>query len=237
MKILQNHEHLLIFEIKNYHISFINALRRVMMSEIKIPAIESIDIIHNTGLMKREELTLRMGLIPLNMNSDGVLHLDVTATDRIVEVMSGDLKGETPPRPDVLITKLGPGQRLKLTAFIQQDVGKTNAKYSPVCSCFYRFVPRIRLKRRIYGKDAETLVELLPNVFGIKNKELVVVDERNYYFDIDIPTRFNDCVDVQYNDTHVIFTVETTGEMKAKDLFLRALEVLRDKLDEMLTMI
>lgn len=231
MKILKNTQDFLQFEINGYPISFVNALRRVMMSEVEIPAIDGIEIEENTGLMKKEELLLRLGLIPLPHTCDeGVLTLDVEAGDQSVEVLSTELKndrGES-PTPDILITKLAPHQRLKLEARIKRGRGKTNAKYSPVTQCCYRFVPNITLKQRVVGDRAVEIYNLLPTVFGIKGKELFVNNERNYFFDIDVP---KELVDITYDPTHVIFSIETVGTITPYEVVMRAFDILDVQLD------
>lgn len=105
---------------------------------------------------------------PLNIN-------DVHEEERIFNhsnVYSGDLEWipigdqaerfkENPPRPlhdDILIAKLRPGQEIEMELICEKGIGKTHAKWSPVCTAYYRLMPDIKLVEPIKGEDAEELV-------------------------------------------------------------------------------
>ena len=44
---------------------------------------------------------------------------------------------------DILIAKLRPGQEIEMELFCEKGIGKTHAKWSPVCTAYYRLVPDI----------------------------------------------------------------------------------------------
>ncbi len=44
---------------------------------------------------------------------------------------------------------------IKLYAY--KGVGRDHAKFSPVCTAYYRLLPEIILKSSVYGEDAELL--------------------------------------------------------------------------------
>ncbi len=92
---------------------------------------------------------------PLNIN-------DVAEEERIFNhsnVYSGDLVWipignqaarfkSNPPRPlldDILIAKLRPGQEIEMELICEKGIGKTHAKWSPVCTAYYRLMPDIRI--------------------------------------------------------------------------------------------
>ena len=77
-------------------------------------------------------------------------------------VYSGDLKwvpigdqasrfereGIEKPKPlldDILIAKLRPGQEIEMELICEKGIGKTHAKWSPVCTAYYRLMPDIKL--------------------------------------------------------------------------------------------
>jgi DNA-directed RNA polymerase I and III subunit RPAC1 len=67
------------------------------------------------------------------------------------------LFADDPPRPvhdDILIAKLAPGQELDLKLLCVKGIGRDHAKFSPVCTAFYRFLPTIELLGDIRGEDA-----------------------------------------------------------------------------------
>ena len=64
---------------------------------------------------------------------------------------------KNPPRPlhdDILIAKLRPGQEIEMELFCEKGIGKTHAKWSPVCTAYYRLVPDIKFNQDIKNEDA-----------------------------------------------------------------------------------
>merc|ERR1712066_444829 len=67
---------------------------------------------------------------------------------------------EEPPRPiadDILIAQLRANQEIECECFCEKGIGKEHAKWSPVCTAFYRLLPDITLTKPIIGEDAEFL--------------------------------------------------------------------------------
>lgn len=46
---------------------------------------------------------------------------------------------------DILIAKLRPGQEIEMDLVCEKGIGKTHAKWSPVCTAFYRLLPDIEV--------------------------------------------------------------------------------------------
>ena len=87
----------------------------------------------------------------------------------------GDIK---PLHNDILIAKLRPGQEIEMDLICEKGIGKTHAKWSPVCTAFYRNLPDIRFESDIKGEDAKELMTICPGVFEIKNNTAVIKDQR-----------------------------------------------------------
>ena len=75
-----------------------------------------------------------------------------------------------------MIAKLRPGQEIEMELVCEKGIGKTNAKWSPVCTAYYRLLPDIRFEEDeeglgpIEGKDAEELKKMCPaKVFDIED--------------------------------------------------------------------
>lgn len=77
------------------------------------------------------------------------------------------------PKPihdDILIAKLRPGQEIEMELVVEKGIGKTHAKWSPVCTAFYRNLPDIIIKTPILNEDAKELKALCPvGVFDIED--------------------------------------------------------------------
>ena len=83
--------------------------------------------------------------------------------------MSGDLEwipqgnqraehGDIAPvHPDILLTKLRPGQEVDIEMNCVKGIGKEHAKWSPVGTASYRLLPEIVLLRPYVGEQATQL--------------------------------------------------------------------------------
>lgn len=78
----------------------------------------------------------------------------------------GDVK---PLHDDILIAKMRPGQEIEMDLICEKGIGKTHAKWSPVCTAFYRLLPDITVEG-VTGQDAKDLKKLCPmGVFDIED--------------------------------------------------------------------
>lgn len=117
---------------------------------------------------------------PLNIND---VHMEEQLFNHS-NVYSGDLEwipignqalkfGKNPPKPlhdDILIAKLRPGQEIEMELVCEKGIGKTHAKWSPVCTAYYRLVPDVRIVQDIENEDARELVKMCPTgVFDIED--------------------------------------------------------------------
>ncbi len=132
---------------------YLNALRRIAISELPIMAIDDVIIHYNSSVMHDEALVHRLGLIPLRTdlsrfvkaeecsckstlgcpNCRVLLYLDVEAVGKPRQVLSGDLISEDvdvkPINPNIPIIILATGQKIKLEAYARLGIGKSHAKW------------------------------------------------------------------------------------------------------------
>lgn len=118
------------------------------------------------------------GLAPLNNTEDEELlynNANVYSGD-LVWMPTGDqatMFAGNEPKPlldDILIAKMRPGQEIEMELVCEKGEGKTHAKWSPVCTAYYRMTPDIRLTEEITGADAAELKALCPmGVFDIED--------------------------------------------------------------------
>jgi len=69
IKILRRRENTVKFVITGAKLRFVNALRRAMIAEVPKFAIDEVDIYENTSLLYDEQLALRLGLLPLKIET------------------------------------------------------------------------------------------------------------------------------------------------------------------------
>ena len=126
-------------ELKDSTPSFANALRRIMLSEIPLTAIEEVYIKENNSALQDELLAHRLGLIPVK--GEGTIKLQVKGPKTVT---SGDLESDKVeiPNKDIIIVELLDNQKINLTAKTKQGFGKEHAKWQPAIVSFKYKTPK-----------------------------------------------------------------------------------------------
>lgn len=149
----------IVLRFNNVPRQYVNAIRRISISEVPTLAIDDVVMMENSSVMHDEAIAHRLGLIPLRTdlkrfvlpqdcdcnNSLGcskcrvLLVLDSEANDKTKVVTSGELVSEdevvTPVSRDVPIITLAPSQKLKFEAYARLGLGSNHAKWQPTtCS-------------------------------------------------------------------------------------------------------
>ncbi|PKA45703.1 DNA-directed RNA polymerase II subunit RPB3-A [Apostasia shenzhenica] len=137
---------------------------------------------------------------------------------------------------DMVIARLGSGQSIELEAHAVKGSGKVHAKWSPVCTAWYRMLPEVLLLKEVKGNDAEELVKKCPvGVFDIEDIEhdvqrAVVSRSRDCTLCREcIRGGGEDAIELRRVRDHFIFTVESTGCLPPDVLFIEAVKMLEEK--------
>jgi DNA-directed RNA polymerase subunit D len=252
------------FIIEGVDTPFINALRRTLISEVPCMVIDDLFIFDNSSVIPDEQLANRIGLVPLKTDLDNyirpekcdcgsdlgcekcrtVLTLDVESTDEVVTVTSGDLESAdpnvVPVSPGIPLTKLAPGQAVRLEAYARLGEGKTHAKWQPVSSAVYQHVSELEIDEKTCtacGKCAESCPS---GVLEIQDGKLKIVD-------VNACTLCGECtkacpvepaaINQGMKPDAFIMTVESTGCMPPEKLVQEAVKILKAKLSEFSTKI
>ncbi|KAF3435453.1 hypothetical protein FNV43_RR22542 [Rhamnella rubrinervis] len=176
--------------------------------------------------------------------------LDVTSKELIssdhtvVPVDFSDSTGyESTEQKGIIIVKLRRGQELRLRAIARKGIGKDHAKWSPAATVTFMYEPDIRINEELMDtltlEEKRSWVESSPTkVFDIdpNTHQVVVVDPEAYTYDDEVIKKAEamgkpGLVDITAKEDSFIFTVESTGAIKASQLLLNAIEVLKQKLD------
>lgn len=149
VKVLEKNDRTMRVRIEDIEFSMANALRRVMLGEIPVMAIEHADIVENGSGLVDETLAHRLGLVPLKWK-EGKYNISAECTCKgkgcskcqagfsleksgPVMVRASDLAPEdkdvTPLDANVPIVELLENQRIKLTALAQLGFGREHAKW------------------------------------------------------------------------------------------------------------
>lgn len=155
IKILERDNNHIVIEFNNIPRQYVNALRRLSISEVPTFAIDDVVILENSSVMHDEAIAHRLGLIPLRTDLERfvmpdvcdckstlgcskcrvLLVLDTESQDKTKVITSADLVSEDevvkPVNNEIPIVSLAPGQKLKFEAYARLGTGKNHAKWQP----------------------------------------------------------------------------------------------------------
>ncbi|XP_050365893.1 DNA-directed RNA polymerases II, IV and V subunit 3-like [Argentina anserina] len=176
--------------------------------------------------------------------------LDVTSKEllssdhTVVPVDFSDASGyEASEQRGIIIVKLRRGQELRLRAIARKGIGKDHAKWSPAATVTFMYEPDIRINEEMMEtlslEEKAAWVESSPTkVFELDptTGKVLVVDPEAYTYDDEVIKKAEamgkpGLVDITAKEDSFIFTVESTGAIKASQLLLNAIEILKQKLD------
>jgi len=176
LKVLEKSERKLVFIVEGISIEMANAIRRIILSEIPVMAIDEVIILKNDSPLYDEILAHRISMIPLTTDLDAYklprdcscggygcplcqvsLTCEVTnTTNTPIVVSSGDLKSNDPKivpvDPNIPIVKIDKNNKLILEAYAVLGLGKDHVKWQAVSNVFYRFLPEIEFNNTKCGK-------------------------------------------------------------------------------------
>src|ERR1051325_3669169 len=160
--ILQKEEERIVIKFSNVPRQYVNAIRRLSISEVPTLAIDDVVILENSSVMHDEAIAHRLGLIPLRTDLDRfvmphdcdckstlgcskcrvLLVLDSEANEKTRVVTSGELLSEDelvkPVSKDIPIIVLAPSQKLKFEAYARLGLGKDHAKWQPTSAAIVK---------------------------------------------------------------------------------------------------
>lgn len=214
--------------------SLANAIRRYV-DQIPILAIDEVEISKNDSPLYDETIAHRLGLIPLKMDkavSEKTAEEMTLVTKKEGTVYSEELKGKAKPVYDKIpITILKSGQELEILATARTGKGSKHSKFSPGLM-FYRDVVDIKIDKEC----PKEIVNACPKkVLKVDNGKVCVIDE----YECDL---CEECVDFcnkrgkQYIELvpkgEVVITIESFGQITPEEMFKRAIETLKEDLEE-----
>ncbi|MEM4080854.1 MAG: DNA-directed RNA polymerase subunit D [Pyrobaculum sp.] len=225
--------------------SLINSLRRTIISELPVVAIDSVVIVNNTSVMYDEMLAHRLGLIPLTTPIQSLppiedcesgladpaecgakLSLEVNA-DVDTTVYSGDLKSDrpeiTPVYKDIPIVKLVKGQSVVLEAYAKLGRAKNHAKWQAATASYY-YYPRVVVKDE---KCREVCKEICRNI-----EDPLECSFNKAWTCKDL---CKDGIEVEWERDRYVFWVESFGNYDVDTALKEAFRILKKKYQDFLT--
>lgn len=233
---------------------FVNALRRVMLSELPKLAVNDVVIYDNTSALFDEIIAHRLGLVPIPTDLSLLTFRDEcvckgkgcpNCTVRYTlskegegSVLSGDLqsaeKSWAIKEDKIPIVELYGDQRLILEVEAVLGRGRDHAKWQAIQAPTYRMDTTIEFdKKRI--DDVKEFVNKLPkDIVSIKGNKLALKDATKLsIIEFYIDKENIDFITIKRDPTKFTFSFETDGSFNAKDAVIESMNILQKKYEEL----
>lgn len=251
MKTLEKSKERVKFVIDKTTSAFINALRRTLIYEVPVMAIEDIYFVKNSSALYDEMVAHRLGLIPLatdlksytlpadcKCKGKGCSRCEVKMTLKVkgpCVVYAGDLKSKDPKikpvHPETPIVKLLEGQEIELQAVAVLGKGKEHAKWNGGLA-FYQGYPKVGIKQSEL-KNPEIAIEHCPrDVFEMKGSKLAVKNLLSCNLCKSCEDRTNKAITISAENGSFIFTLESFGQLTPNQMLNEAANILKKRLKE-----
>jgi len=247
VKILNKTQDKFVFKIDGINPALANTLRRLMISEVPVLAIDTVEFAKNNSALYDEIIAHRLGLIPLKTDLKSYNLKDeckckgkgcamcelklVLKVNGPGTVYSSSLKSTDPKVSPVFneipIVELTKNQTLEFEATAVLGKGKTHAKFSPGL-IYYKGYPMFKVNNK---DNLKRIQEELKEFVNVKNDNIEVKDILKWNERHEEILEMND-VEVKYSDENFVFFVESWGQLKPEEIINKAFDIFDEKLDD-----
>lgn len=238
-------------DIKPY---FVNALRRIMISELPKLAVNEVVIYDNTSALFDEIISHRLGLVPIPTDLSLLSFRDEcvckgkgcpNCTVRYTlskegegAVYSGDLqpaeKSWAIKEGKIPIVELYGDQRLILEVEAVLGRGRDHAKWQAIQAPSYRMEPIIEFDKSKLNEVKGFLDKLPEDLVTIKGDKLILKDIKKLPVIESYINKENiDFITIKRDPTKFLFSFETDGSFSAKDAIIESVKILEGKYTEL----
>lgn len=254
IKIIEKTNEKIVLSVKKVETPVLNALRRALMSDVPVMAIEDVYFTKNNSALYDEMVALRLGLVPLTTDlsyskrkdctckGEGCSKCQVTLTlskTGPCTVYSGDMVSSDPKvKPaitNIPIDKLIEGQELEFEAKAELGTAKDHAKWSAGLA-YYKFKPELKIDSKKVTPESKKLAENSPNgILTYKAGKLEADDKKLWETDDAVIEEYlaknaNGEVKLFLDDSEVIFVFENWGQLSHKQAMESALDLITEEL-------
>lgn len=163
------------FLVYDIETNIINALRRIMISELKSHAFNEKNIIiqTNSSLLHNEIARHRLSLIPINTQNILKIQLNKKNNGKvdILNIYSNDLEiieGKGEIYPDILLYKLKRNQEIKLTA--TSDENNTSVIYKSIITSFFKIIKQLSISKNVDNDIIKEIINYLKKEYNLINE-------------------------------------------------------------------
>lgn len=246
-KIEINDNYLILF-FKNVNKQLVNAIRRIILSEIEIIAFDNIEIIENETFMPDEVWKQRLELIPIknknidiniNFNIDNYFVLNKEFNNKTDNyVISNDLismnNNISLVYNDIIINKLNLCQKINIKAFYKNGIANNHSKWSPVTNISFNIFWEIYIPKKYIPTILPFYISYNINIIEDENGILIQTDNKkckNILKKININNKFDD--KIIYSKI-IKMNIKSIGQYDSNILFDKALNILEKKYKDFL---
>jgi DNA-directed RNA polymerase subunit D len=265
LEILEQTEYKLVFIIEGISIEMVNALRRIILTEIPVMAIDEVIILKNDSPLYDEIIAHRLGMIPLKTDLEtynlpqscecggfGCPLCQVSLTCEItnntnapLEIFSGDLNSNDPKiipvNPYIPIVKIDKNNKVIIEAYAILGKAKDHAKWQAVSNVAFRYYPIIEFNENEL-KDIEEnkiIIKMCPEkLFELTGKNLLKLKE-DYWKTCTLckscQTNSDDKIKAYPKENTYIFAIESDGVLPFNVLIKKTFEIFNEKIEEFIT--
>ena len=265
LDILEKSEHKLVLVVEGISVEMLNAIRRIMLTEVPVMAIDEVIILKNDSPLYDEIISHRLGLIPLKTDLDVYklpkececsgygcplcqvsLTCEVTnTTNAPLDVYSGDLKSNDPKivpvDPFIPIVKIDKNNKVIIEAYAILGIAKDHAKWQAVSNVAYRYYPEIKFGTNTLKDSDENnlVVKMCPEkLFELaSNGSLKLKEDYWKYCTLCTSCEKNSGgkISVSSKEDVYIFSIESDGVLDYDVLIKKVFEIYNEKIDEFVT--
>lgn len=259
LEIQENTEDLLKFKIEGVSAAFVNTLRRTILEEVPVLAIDECILIENTSVLFDEVLAHRLGLVPLKTDLELLVPFDECScegtgcpscttmftlekegdpNEASITVYSGDLRPQNPDLAPVSakipLTQLQKGQVIVLEAIAKVGRGKYHSKWQPVATVAYKNIPRIEIDADKCDGCGQCVQACVRQILEMQGDEVSIQDVHQCFMcQLCHDTCDLSAITVTPIPDAFIFRLEPTAALPAEVIITKAFEILRGKLEDL----
>ena len=262
LDVLDQSEHRLIFIIEGISVEMINALRRIMITEIPVMAIDEVIILKNDSPLYDEIVAHRLAMIPLTTDLEAYklprdcecggygcpicqvsLTCEITnTTNTPLEIYSRDLKSNDPlimpVDPYIPIVKIDKNDKIIFEAYAILGIAKDHAKWQAVSNAAFRKYPLIELDESKL-KDPEqnkVIVKLCPEkLYEISGKGSLKLKD-DYWKTCTLckacEQNSEGKIKLSSKKDTYLFTIESDGVLPFNTIIKKTFEIFNEKINE-----
>jgi DNA-directed RNA polymerase subunit D len=234
--------------------SYVNALRRIIVSELPTLAIEDVEFRKNSSVLYDEIIGHRLGLVPLTTdlksynfkdkckcNGEGCARCTVkfTLSEKGPKtVYASELKSTDPDVkpvfPKTPIVTLLKDQELEIEATAMLGTGNMHSKWSPG-HIHFKVKPEIKIDNSKISNPAAVAEACPQKIFEVKGSKLVVNEDNlvNCNLCHECTDIAKDAIQIIEEETSYIFYIESWGQLSPKEMLTQSIQIFDGKLEEL----